>query len=83
MSISDESIKKISLLVKEGVSIHQEIADLRDGLKDTVKAVSEETGVPVKILNQVIRVMFKDNLDDMIADVNMVEELTSSIKSRK
>ena len=42
---------KLERLVKEGVTVLQEIEDLQGGLKETVKAVAEELNVKPSLIN--------------------------------
>jgi hypothetical protein len=45
-----EEKAKLERLVKEGVTVLQEIEDLQGGLKETVKAVAEELNVKLLLL---------------------------------
>jgi len=51
-----EEKAKLERLVKEGVTVLQEIEDLQGGLKETVKAVAEELNVKPSIINKAIKV---------------------------
>ena len=44
-----EEKAKLERLVKEGVTVLQEIEDLQGGLKETIKAVAEELSVAIKV----------------------------------
>jgi transposase-like protein len=54
-----EEKAKLDRLVKEGVSVLQEIADLQGGLKDTIKSVAEELNVKPSLINKAIKVAMK------------------------
>lgn len=54
-----EEKAKLERLVKEGVSVLQEIDDLQGSLKDTIKAVAEELNVKPALINKAIRVAMK------------------------
>lgn len=56
-----EERAKLERLIKEGTTVLQEVADLKDGLRETVKAVAEELDVKPSIINKAINVAFKDN----------------------
>ena len=45
---------KLERLVNEGATVLQEINDLQEGLKETVKAVSEELNVKTAFINKAI-----------------------------
>lgn len=54
-----EEKAKLERLVREGVTVLQEIEDLQDGLKETVKAVAEELNVKPALINKAIKVAQK------------------------
>ena len=56
-----EEKAKLERLVKEGVSVIQEIDDLQSGLKDTIKSVAEELNVKPSLINKAIRIAMKRN----------------------
>jgi hypothetical protein len=63
---------KLERLVNEGATVLQEIADLQEGLKETVKAVSEELDIKPSIINKAIKIAQKgdwtrvaDEFDDL------------------
>lgn len=51
-----EEKAKLERLVREGVTVLQEIEDLQNGLKDTVKAVAEELDVKPSLINKAIKI---------------------------
>lgn len=51
-----EEKKKLERLVSEGVTVLQEIEDLQQGLRDTVKAVAEELNVKPSLINKAIKI---------------------------
>jgi hypothetical protein len=54
-----EEKAKLERLVREGVTVLQEIEDLQGGLKETVKAVAEELNVKPSLINKAIKVAQK------------------------
>tara|TARA_B100000902_G_C27033181_1_gene775537 strand:+ start:367 stop:633 length:267 start_codon:yes stop_codon:yes gene_type:complete len=54
-----EEKAKLERLVKEGVTVLQEIEDLQGSLKETIKAVAEELNVKPALINKAIRVAQK------------------------
>lgn len=58
-----EEKAKLERLVKEGVTVLQEVEDLQAGLKDTVKAVAEELDVKPSLINKAIKVAQKRDWD--------------------
>ena len=51
-----EEKAKLERLVKEGVTVLQEIEDLQEGLKETVKAVAEELDIKPALINKAIKI---------------------------
>lgn len=51
-----EEKAKLERLIREGVTVQQEIEDLQGGLKETIKAVAEELNVKPSLINKAIRV---------------------------
>lgn len=58
-----EEKAKLERLVKEGVTVLQEVEDLQAGLKDTVKAVAEELDVKPALINKAIKIAQKRDWD--------------------
>lgn len=56
-----EEKAKLERLIKEGSVVLQEMEDLREGLKETVKAVAEELEVKPSTINKAIKIAYKDN----------------------
>ena len=52
---SSDDINKLKTLVNEGVQVTQEVTDLKEGLRDTVKALGLHSSMIVLKLNQSIR----------------------------
>ncbi len=51
-----EEKAKLERLVKEGVTVLQEVEDLNEGLKETVKAVAEELDIKPALINKAIKI---------------------------
>lgn len=58
-----EEKAKLERLVKEGVTVLQEVEDLQAGLKDTVKAVAEELDLKPSLINKAIKIAQKRDWD--------------------
>ena len=58
-----EEKAKLERLVKEGVTVLQEVEDLQTGLKDTVKAVAEELDIKPALINKAIKIAQKRDWD--------------------
>ncbi len=56
-----EEKAKLERLINEGQNILREVEDLKEGLRETVKAVAEELEVKPSIINKAITIAHKDN----------------------
>ena len=54
-----EEKAKLIQIVNEGVNVLQEVTDLQEGLRDTVKAVAEEMDVKPSLINIAIKIAQK------------------------
>jgi|TARA_R110000803_G_scaffold204770_3_gene271055 transposase-like protein len=54
-----EEKAKLIQIVNEGVNVLQEVTDLQEGLRDTVKAVAEEMDVKPSLINKAIKIAQK------------------------
>ena len=63
-----EEKAKLERLVREGVTVLQEVEDLNAGLSDTIKAIAEEMEIKPAILKKAIKIAHKAKLGDENAD---------------
>ncbi len=56
-----EEKAKLERLINEGQNILREVEDLKEGLRETVKAVAEELEVKPSIINKAVTIAHKDN----------------------
>ena len=56
---SQPDIDKLKRIISEGIQVTQEIETLREGLRDTVKAIAEEINIKPATLNKAIRIAHK------------------------
>lgn len=50
-----EEKAKLERLINEGSTVLQEVEDLQEGLKETVKAVAEELSIKPALINKAIK----------------------------
>lgn len=74
-----EEKAKLERLVQEGVTVLQEIEDLREGLKDTVKAVAEELDVKPALINKAIKVAKNRDWDKHYSDFEDLETIVTTV----
>lgn len=72
---SESDVNKLKNLVREGIQVTEEVSTLKEGLRDTVKAVAEEIGVKPAVLNKAIRIAHKAELDKEREDFDELESI--------
>jgi transposase-like protein len=73
-SLTSADNAKLRYVIEEGLKVTQQVKDLRESLRDTVKAVAEEFDIEPKVINKTIRAAFKSSID---ADKEVVEAVES------
>jgi hypothetical protein len=66
---------KIKQIVAEGMTVMQEIQDLREGLNETIKAVAEELEVKPSVIRKAIKVSMKDQWDQVWREFDDLETI--------
>ena len=78
-----EEKAKLERLVNEGVTVLQEIEDLQQGLKDTIKSVSEELDIKPALINKAIKIAQKGDWDRVANDFDDLETLVVTVGKDK
>jgi hypothetical protein len=74
-----EEKAKLERLVKEGVTVLQEIEDLSTGLKETIKAVAEELDVKPALISKAIKIAQKRDWDKHADAFDDLETLVTTV----
>ncbi len=74
---------KLERLVNEGATVLQEVADLQEGLKETVKAISEELNVKPALINKAIKVAHKGDWHKVADEFEDLETLVVTVGKDK
>jgi hypothetical protein len=74
-TFNGEEQNKIKYVIESGIKVKQEVKDLSEGLRDSVKAVAEELEIKPALLNKAISVAFKESLEAEKNDIGDLEEL--------
>ena len=74
-SFNDSEIKKLKQLMSEGIQVTGEVETIREGLKDTVKAIAEEMDMKPASLNKAIRIAYKNEFANVQDSFSQVEEI--------
>jgi transposase-like protein len=70
---------KLERLVKEGVSVLQEVSDLQTSLKDTIKSVAEELNVKPALINKAIKIAMKRDWSKHSDDFDELETIIATL----
>mgnify|MGYP003328524156 CR=1 FL=1 len=78
-----EEKAKLERLIKEGVTVLQEIEDLQGGLKETVKAVAEELEIKPSLINKAIKIAHKGEWHKYSDEFDSLENLIIAVGKDK
>ena len=78
-----EEKAKLERLVNEGVVVLQEIQDLQEGLKETVKAVAEELDIKPALINKAIKIAQKGEWHKVADEFDDLETLVVTVGKDK
>lgn len=78
-TFSEAEIRKLKELVTEGIQVHNEVDTLKDGLKDTVKAIAEEMDIKPAVLNKAIRTAYKADLESKREAMEELEDILVAV----
>jgi hypothetical protein len=78
-----EEKAKLEKLVNEGVTVLQEIEDLQQGLKDTIKSVAEELDIKPSLINKAIKIAQKGDWDRVAGEFDDLETLVVTVGKDK
>ena len=79
-TLNTEEQAKVKHVIESGIKVKQEVKDLSEGLRDTVKAVAEELEIKPALLTKAISVAFRESLDAEKQDIEELEELLAIAK---
>jgi transposase-like protein len=78
-----EEKAKLEKLVNEGVTVLQEIEDLQEGLKDTIKSVAEELDIKPGLITKAIKIARKGDRDRVAGEFDDLETLVVTVGKDK
>lgn len=74
-----EEKAKLEKLVNEGVTVLQEIEDLKQGLSETVKHVAEELDIKPSLINRAIKIAQKGDWERVADEFDDLETLVATV----
>ena len=78
-TFNSSEIAKLKQLMNEGIQVTGEVETLREGLKDTVKAIAEEMDMKPAVLNKAIRIAYKNEFAQVQDSFSAVEEVLQAV----
>jgi threonine synthase len=76
---SSQDVEKLKRIVQEGIHVTQEVDTLKEGLRDTVKAIAEELDIKPSVLNKAIRIAYKAEMGKAREEFDELEQILESI----
>ena len=77
-SFSETEITKLKQVTNEGIQVTGDVEVLKEGLKDTVKAVAEELDIKPAAINKAIRIAYKNEFAKVQEGFSEVEEVLAA-----
>ena len=78
-TFNSNEIAKLKQLMNEGIQVTGEVETLREGLKDTVKAIAEEMDMKPAVLNKALRIAYKNEFAQVQDSFSAVEEVLQAV----
>jgi uncharacterized membrane protein YgcG len=78
-SFNGEEQARLKRLIDEGMQVTFEIETLKEGLRDTVKAIAEEMDLKPAVLNKAIRIAHKASFQDEYDKFDELETILETV----
>lgn len=78
-TFSSADVDKLKRIIQEGIHVTQEVDTLKEGLRDTVKAVAEELNIKPAVLNKAIRIAYKQEMGKAREEFDELETILESV----
>ncbi len=76
---NEEEKARLKKLIDEGMQVTYEIETLKEGLRDTVKAIAEEMDLKPAVLNKAIKVAHKASFQDEFDKFDELETILETV----
>lgn len=77
-TFSESEVTKLKQIINEGIGVTGDVEALKEGLKDTVKAVAEELDLKPATINKAIRIAYKNEFARVQEGFSEVEEILAA-----
>lgn len=74
-NLSQEDQRKLKEFMDSGISVLQEIDDLKTGLRDTAKGLAEQWDIKPSVLTKALSTAFKSTLEKQKEEMDDVESV--------
>lgn len=78
-TFNSEEQARLKRLIDDGCQVQSEIDILKEGLRDTVKAIAEEMDLKPAVLNKAIKTAHKANFGDQYDDFDALETILDTV----
>ena len=78
-TFNEEEKVRLKKLIDEGMQVSYEIDTLKEGLRDTVKAIAEQMDLKPGVLNKAIRVAHKASFQDEFDKFDELETILETV----
>lgn len=78
-SFNGEEQARLKRLIEEGMQVTFEMETLKEGLRDTVKAIAEEMDLKPAVLNKAIRIAHKASFQDEYDKFDELETILETV----
>lgn len=78
-TFNQEEQARLKRLIEEGMQVTFEIETLKEGLRDTVKAISEEMDLKPGVVNKAIRIAHKASFQDEYDKFDELETILETV----
>ena len=78
-SFNGEEQARLKRLIDEGMQVTFEIESLKEGLRDTVKAIAEEMDLKPGVLNKAIRIAHKASFQEEYDKFDELETILETV----
>lgn len=78
-TFNEEEKARLKKLIDEGMQVTYEVEALKEGLRDTVKAIAEEMDLKPGVLNKAIRVAHKASFQEEFDKFDELETILETV----
>ncbi len=78
-TFNEEEKTRLKKLIDEGMQVTYEVETLREGLRETVKAIAEEMELKPAVLNKAIKVAHKASFQDEFDKFDELETILETV----